>query len=100
MTFSEILSAVYEETAYQASPAAAVTTRIKRLVNEGVRAIVGELQDGADRRRDEARRLRALASARLASAERRIARERATMRAMACVYGVAIMAWLLWESFS
>ena len=63
-------------------------------------APMSELQDGADRRRDEARRLRALASARLASAERRIARERATVRAMACVYGMVIVAFLLWEAFA
>ena len=42
MTFTEILSAVYEETGYQSSPASAVVTRIKRLVNEGVRAILSE----------------------------------------------------------
>lgn len=62
-------------------------------------APMAERLDGAERRRDEARRLRALAAARLASAERRIRRERALARAMACVYGAAIMAFLLWEAF-
>lgn len=63
-------------------------------------APTGELMDAADCRRERARRLRVLASDRLASAERRVARERATVRAMACVYGVVIMAWLLWQAFA
>lgn len=42
MTFSEILSAVYEEAGYQSSPASAVVTRIKRFVNEGIRVITSE----------------------------------------------------------
>jgi hypothetical protein len=42
MTFTELLAAVYEETGYQSSPAAAVVTRIKRCLNEGVRAILSE----------------------------------------------------------
>ena len=42
MTFSEIASAVYDETGYQSSPASAITTRVKRFVNEGIRAILSE----------------------------------------------------------
>lgn len=42
MTLSELQAAVYEEAAYQASPAAAVTTRITRLLNEGVRGVLAE----------------------------------------------------------
>lgn len=42
MDFSAILSAVYEEAGYQTSPASAVVTRIKRFVNEGVRAVLSE----------------------------------------------------------
>jgi hypothetical protein len=42
MTLSEILAAIYEETAYQSSPASAVTTRITRFVNDGVRLILSE----------------------------------------------------------
>lgn len=42
MTFSDILAEVYDDAGYQSSPAAAVVTRIKRYVNEGLRAIVGE----------------------------------------------------------
>lgn len=42
MTLSEILAGVYDETGYQTSPADAVTTRLTRWVNEGVRAILGE----------------------------------------------------------
>ena len=42
MTLGEILSGVYEETGYASSPASAVTTRITRWINEGVRAILSE----------------------------------------------------------
>ena len=42
MTFSELLSAVYEDANFASSPASAVTTRIKRYINEGLRAILGE----------------------------------------------------------
>jgi hypothetical protein len=40
--FSAILAAVYEECNYASSPAAPVVTRIKRTVNEGVRAMLSE----------------------------------------------------------
>lgn len=42
MTFTEILAAVYDETGYQSSPASSIVTRVKRFVNEGIRAIVSE----------------------------------------------------------
>lgn len=42
MTFSDILSAVYEDANHASSPASAVVTRVKRYVNEGLRAILGE----------------------------------------------------------
>lgn len=42
MTFSDILSAAYDEAGYQSAPAAAIVTRIKRFVNEGIRAITSE----------------------------------------------------------
>lgn len=42
MTFSEILDAVYADTNASASPAAGYVTRIKRYVNEGVRAVLRE----------------------------------------------------------
>jgi hypothetical protein len=42
MTFADILSGVYEEARYASSPASAVVTRIKRLVNEGQRAVLAE----------------------------------------------------------
>jgi len=42
MTFSEILSAVYDECNYLASPASGVVTRVKRLVNEGQRLMLSE----------------------------------------------------------
>lgn len=42
MDLSQILAAVYEDTNYQSSPAAAVTTRLTRYVNEGYRAIIAE----------------------------------------------------------
>lgn len=42
MEFSEILSAAYDECQYAASPAAAIVTRMKRFVNEGVRAVLGK----------------------------------------------------------
>src|SRR5687767_9932497 len=38
----DILAAVYEETGYQSTRAAAVGTRIKRFVNAALRAIVSE----------------------------------------------------------
>jgi hypothetical protein len=42
LEFSAILSAIYDECNYGSSPAAAVVTRVKRFVNEGVRAILSE----------------------------------------------------------
>jgi hypothetical protein len=39
---SELLAAVYDEAAYQASPAAAVTTRITRNLNDGMRMVLSE----------------------------------------------------------
>jgi hypothetical protein len=42
VTLSEILSGAYEEAAYGSSPSAAVTTRLTRWVNEGVRTILAE----------------------------------------------------------
>jgi hypothetical protein len=42
MEFSAILSAVYDECNYLASPASGVVTRVKRLVNEGQRALLSE----------------------------------------------------------
>jgi hypothetical protein len=42
VTFGEILSATYEDLNLNSSPAAAVVTRLKRYVNEGVRAILRE----------------------------------------------------------
>ena len=50
MTLGTMLSAVYEEMSYQASPAAAVTTRITRYLNEAIRSVLGEpcLQRAAD----------------------------------------------------
>ena len=42
MEFSAILSAAYDECNYASSPASAVVTRMKRFVNEGVRAILAE----------------------------------------------------------
>lgn len=42
MTLSELQAAVYEECAYQASPATAVTTRITRILNEGIRLIASD----------------------------------------------------------
>lgn len=42
MTLGTLLSAVYEEVGYQSTPATAVTTRITRYLNEGVRAVLGE----------------------------------------------------------
>lgn len=42
MTFSEIKAAVFEEARYASSPATAVTTRIARYVNEGVRMLLAE----------------------------------------------------------
>lgn len=42
MTLSELQAAVYEECAYQTSPASAVTTRVTRLLNEGLRATLAE----------------------------------------------------------
>ena len=42
MEFSAILSAVYDECNYLASPASVVVTRVKRLVNEGQRLMLSE----------------------------------------------------------
>jgi hypothetical protein len=42
VTFAEILSAVYEDMNLASSPASSAVTRIKRYVNEGVRAILRE----------------------------------------------------------
>ena len=42
MEFSAILSAIYDECNYVASPATAVVTRAKRFVNEGQRAMLSE----------------------------------------------------------
>jgi hypothetical protein len=42
VTFTEILAAVYEEARYASSPASAIVTRVKRYVNEGMRAVLSE----------------------------------------------------------
>jgi hypothetical protein len=42
MDLSTLLTACYDETGYQSSPAAAITTRFTRWLNEGVRAILAE----------------------------------------------------------
>ena len=42
MTFSDIKSAVFDECNYLASPATAVTTRVARFVNEGMRLMLSE----------------------------------------------------------
>jgi hypothetical protein len=42
VTLSDLLAACYDETGYQSSPAAAITTRFTRWLNEGVRAILAE----------------------------------------------------------
>lgn len=42
MTFAEILSSVYEDCNYGASPASAVVTRVKKYVNDAVRVVLSE----------------------------------------------------------
>jgi hypothetical protein len=42
MTFGEILSSVYEDCNYGASPAAPVVTRVKKYVNDAVRVVLSE----------------------------------------------------------
>ena len=42
MTLAEMLTAVYDEGGFLSSPATAVTTRITRLLNEGIRTILSE----------------------------------------------------------
>jgi hypothetical protein len=42
MTFTEILAELYSDLNFASSPAADITTRLKRYVNEGVRVILGE----------------------------------------------------------
>ncbi len=42
MTFSEVLSSVYEDCNYASSPAAPIVTRIKKYVNDAVRSVVAE----------------------------------------------------------
>jgi hypothetical protein len=50
MTFSDLLAAAYEECNCASSPASAVVTRLKRYVNEGVRAIL--IEPGLERLAD------------------------------------------------
>ncbi len=42
MTFADILADIYDDFGYSAAPGASVVTRVKRYVNEGLRAILGE----------------------------------------------------------
>lgn len=42
MTLSELLTACYDEARYTSSPTSAITTRITRFLNEGVRAVLSE----------------------------------------------------------
>lgn len=42
MTLTDLLAAVYEDCNYSPSPAAAVTTRLTRYLNEGLQAVVAE----------------------------------------------------------
>jgi hypothetical protein len=42
LTFSDILADVYADLGYQSSPASAEVARIKRYVNQGMRAVLGE----------------------------------------------------------
>jgi hypothetical protein len=42
VTFTQIVSAVYDECNYGSSPAAGITTRVKRFINEGLHRIVSE----------------------------------------------------------
>jgi hypothetical protein len=42
MTFSEILTALYDDLYQASTPAAAVTTRLKRYVNQGLRVLLNE----------------------------------------------------------
>jgi hypothetical protein len=42
VTFSEILADVYADLGYQSSPASAEVARLKRYINQGLRAVLGE----------------------------------------------------------
>ena len=50
MTFAAILSAVYDDCNYAASPATVIVTRVKRYVNEGIRDLL--LEPGLERLAD------------------------------------------------